>query len=639
MNDKILDDALQSWKDGHVPPTGKFTDAAKFEKKFFARAAQEDALRAALRKRRMKILSLAAVFMLTFGVVITAATHSLAFKLHQGGVNEKLASPPATVAADVKSDARKTRAEADSERLAKSLELCDNNQAAGGVSAKFGNILYLENSKPGFDNSVTLGVCYNTARDVPGRPAKFNTEEYKSVGERPFLATATNPLSTFGADVDTAGYATLRRMILRENRLPATGAVRLEELINYFHYNYPTPEKGEVLRPCFEMGAAPWNPAHKLLLVGVQARVVPKDELPPAHYVFLIDNSGSMYNVFPMVKEAMTALAKQLRPCDRVSMVTYGGGVEVALESCGDVETLCRKIDALEVGGYTPGGEGIQTAYKLAQKHFIKGGNNRIVLITDGDFNVGASSEAELVAMVEKQRSSGIYLSVAGCGMGNYKDNKVKMLANKGNGNYFYLDTPREAKRAFVHGMTGNMYTLAKDVKFQLEFNPDKVFAYRLIGYELRRMNDRDFRDDAKDSGEVGIGQQVTALYEIIPADAPEAEKNAAIPGNKPLKYTASASKGSGEFLTFRMRYQKPQGQNTAEEKEVALTTVPAPRANWQWAAGVAEFGLVLRNSKIAPQVSAGNAFKRLQANLGSDPDGSRTEFLLIVKRAMELKK
>ena len=650
MTDKILDDTLKGWKDGRIPPTGKFSEAADFEEKFFARAAQEEALRAALKKRRMRIWAFAAVFVLAFVVVITTVTDPVASPRRKIHAAERPEMPV------MKACEAPTAAQADHDKSFRNsdqaLESSQNFKDGAVNNSKYGNILFLDCQVKGIDGSKWAAESYYMAPKTlcfakfqtdpapnPNRSAKFDTEEYKHVDERPFLATATNPLSTFGADVDTAGYATLRRMILQENRLPTAGAVRLEELINYFRYDYPTPEKGEVLRPCFEMGAAPWNPAHKLLLVGVQARVVPKDELPPSHYVFLIDNSGSMYNVFPMVKEAMTALAKQLRPCDRVSMITDGGGVEVLLEGCGDVETLCRKIDALKVGGYTPGGEGIQTAYKLARKHFIKGGNNRIVLITDGDFNVGASSEAELVAMVEKQRSSGIYLSVAGCGMGNYKDNKVKMLANKGNGNYFYLDTPREAKRAFVHGMTGNMYTLAKDVKFQLEFNPDKVFAYRLIGYELRRMNDRDFRDDATDSGEVGIGQQVTALYEIVPADAPEAVKNAAIPGNRPLKYTEIASKRSGEFLTFRMRYQKPQGKDAATEKEVVLTAVPDPRANWQWAAGVAEFGLVLRNSKIAPKADAGNAFKRLQANLGSDPDGSRTEFLLIVKRAVELKK
>ena len=640
MNDKFLDDALKEWKDGRNIRPGEFSDAADFEKKFFEHAAQEEALRAALKRRRGKIFALAAVCVLTCGVVITAATDHYMSK--PGGPLVSAANPASAERSPDKMAVQTHYSKTRLHDIDNASAVPDRNLYA--VQPEFWAQC---TAKPNACMIATNRICNPApspsmkveAKSSAKRPVEFNTEEYKRVDERPFLATATNPLSTFGADVDTAGYATLRRMILRENRLPPAGSVRIEELINYFHYDYPAPGKGEVLRPCFEMGAAPWNPAHRLLLVGVQARVIPKDELPPSHYVFLIDNSGSMYEVFPMVREAMTALAKQLRPGDRVSMVTYGGGVEVLLEGCGDIAKLCDTIDALKVGGYTPGGEGIQTAYKIAAKHFIKGGNNRIVLVTDGDFNVGASSEADLVDMVEKQRNSGIYLSVAGCGMGNYKDNKVKMLANKGNGNYFYLDTPREAKRAFVHGMTGNMYTLAKDVKFQLEFNPAKVFAYRLIGYELRQMNDRDFRDDAKDSGEVGIGQQVTALYEIIPADAPDAVKDAAVPGRKPLKYAATADKRSDEFLTFRMRYQKPQGKNTAEEKEVALKTVPEPRANWQWAAGVAEFGLVLRDSKIAPQVNAANASKRLQANLGSDPDGSRTEFLLIVKRAMELKK
>ena len=650
MNDKILDDALTQLKAEKTPHAGEFSDAADFERKFFERAAREEALRDAMKRRSRKIFAFAAVFALAFGVAVTAAI-PMVYKRSEpaigggGFVAEADSSEPKrdagiekdapalSIAAKAVTEYKLMAVDAYAHGVCYSYKASKLSAKSKSVvacckepnaSTKFGNIMF-------FDSRI-----YGTATAPQTR---LNTEEYKDVNERPFLATATNPLSTFGADVDTAGYANLRRMILQEDRLPPANSIRIEELINYFDYDYSIPKKGELLRPCFEMGNAPWDPARKLLLVGVQAKKIPKEELPPSHYVFLIDNSGSMYGVFPMVKEAMTTLAKQLRPCDRVSMVTYGGGVSIVLDGCGDIDTLCRKIAELEPEGYTPGGEGIQSAYRLAEKHFIKGGNNRIILITDGDFNVGASSEAELTEMVDKKRAAGIYLSVAGCGMGNYKDNKMKMLANKGNGNYFYLDTLREAKQAFVHGMTGNMYTLAKDVKFQLEFNPAKVYAYRLIGYELRELADRDFRDDERDSGEVGIGQQVTALYEIIPADAPEAVKAAAVPGQKPLKYAADSGKKSAEFLTFRMRYQKPQGKNTAEEKEVALTEIPAPQQNWQWAAGVAEFGLSLRRSKFAPKTTFGNAAKRIQANLGDDPSGSRAEFLLIVKRAAELLK
>ncbi|MBO4304708.1 MAG: von Willebrand factor type A domain-containing protein, partial [Lentisphaeria bacterium] len=447
----------------------------------------------------------------------------------------------------------------------------------------------------------------------------------------------TNPLSTFGADVDSAMYSNVRRMVMEEHRLPPPEAVRLEEFINYFAYDYPTPEKEDVMRPHFELGKAPWAPERKLLLIGLQAKMPEKEKLPPSHYVFLIDNSGSMDFVFPMVKEAMTVLAGALRKGDLVSMVTYGGGVEVLLEGCSEKETICKKIAALETGGYTPGGEGIQKAYALAEKHFIAGGNNRIVLITDGDFNVGASSEAELVEMVKAKRDTGIYLTIAGCGMGNYKDNKLKMLANKGNGNVFYLDTVREARRVFLHGMTGNMYALARDVKFQIEFNPQQVFAYRLLGYELRDMTDRDFRDDSKESGTVGLGQQMTALYEIIPADAAPSVKNAAVPEMPPLKYQSAGAKASEELLTFRIRYCPPQGRRTAKEETYALKTPLAPTVNWGWASAVAEAGLALRHSRFAPDCALEHAAGEAQKFLGEDRSGERAEFLLLLRRASEL--
>ena len=469
----------------------------------------------------------------------------------------------------------------------------------------------------------------------------FDTEEYKTVGERPFVAVSTNPLSTFGADVDTAMYADLRRMVLEEERLPPPEAVRLEEMVNYFEYSYPAPQGDEVMRPSFELGKAPWDPDRQLLLIGVQAKTPEREKLPPSHYVFLIDNSGSMDSVFPMVKEAMTTLAGQLRPGDKVSLITYGGCVNVLLEGSSDIEKVCEEIIRLEADGCTPGGEGIQKAYAVAEKHFIKGGNNRIVLITDGDFNVGASSEAELIEMVKAKRDTGIYLSIAGCGMGNYKDNKIKMLANQGNGNAFYLDTVREAKRVFVHGMTGNMYALARDVKFQVEFNPAKVFAYRLLGYELRDMTDRDFRDDNKESGTVGLGQQVTILYELIPADASEEVKAAAVPEAPPLKYVRTdAANDSNELLTFRMRWRETQGNGAAKENTVAVTSVPPAGENLGWAATVAEAALALRESRFASKASLDHAAEEALKYTGKDAeeDEKRAEFLLLLRRAFNLR-
>ena len=531
---------------------------------------------------------------------------------------------------------------------AEALKRAPKNPRRGGLAAASLPNRFKLALAPG---GICADVCYSMGIPAAASDSEFlfnkndgatpilDTEEYKTVGERPFVSTATNPLSTFGADVDTAMYSNLRRMILDEERLPAPEAVRIEELINYFGYDYPMPEGSAVMRPRFEEGRSPWAPERRLLLVGVQAKTPAREHLPPSHYVFLIDNSGSMGDVFPMVKEAMTALAGQLRPGDRVSMITYGGGGEVLLEGCADAETVRERILSLDTGGYTPGGEGIQNAYRIAEKHFIEGGNNRIVLVTDGDFNVGASSEAALVEMVRAKRDTGIYLSIAGCGMGNYKDNKLKMLANQGNGNVFYLDSVREAKRVFVHGMTGNMYALARDVKFQIEFNPAKVFAYRLLGYELREMTDRDFRDDGKESGTVGLGQQVTALYEIIPADAPDEVKDAAVPGRKPLKYVSCAPSGSDELLTFRIRYRDTQGRGAAHEESEAVKLPLPETANFGWAAAVAEFALALRCSRFAPAASAKHAAETAQKFLGEDPRGERAEFLLMLRRAAELRR
>ena len=589
MNDIALDELLTQWKTERAPKEDAFTSAERFEAEFFAKVDAEKP------KRSAKKTALADALKKWFGLEDGSAMPAAGAPVPMPKALKALRAPAAP--------------------LFEASFLCC---AAG----------------PRLFDSSDCGSLPDG-----GAPVVFDTEEYKTVGERPFVAAVTNPLSTFGADVDTAMYANMRRMILEEHRLPPAEAVRIEEIINYFSYDYPMPEHDAVMRPHFELGAAPWAPGRQLLLIGIQAKTPVREELPPSHYVFLIDNSGSMCGVFPMVKEVMTTLAEQLRPGDKVSMVTYGGGVKTLLEGCSDMKKVCGAISKLDTDGYTPGGEGIQTAYTLAEKHFIKGGNNRIVLITDGDFNVGASSEAELVDMVKAKRDTGIFLSVAGCGMGNYKDNKLKMLANKGNGNVFYLDTVREAKRVFVHGMTGNMYALAKDVKFQIEFDPAKVFAYRLLGYELREMTDRDFRDDAKESGTVGLGQQMTALYEIIPADAPEAVKNAAVPEMPPLKYLTAAATGSDELLTFRIRWREPQGKKAAKECSEAVKPELESSPNWHWAAAAAEFALALRNSRFAPEASVEHAAAEAQKFLGEDANGERAEFLLMLRRAAELRK
>ncbi len=478
-------------------------------------------------------------------------------------------------------------------------------------------------------------ACYmqmSSTRDAEAYSVpEMNTEEYKYIEENQFLAAREQPLSTFGADADTASYTNARRMIMDEKRLPPRDAVRAEEFLNYFTYDYPKPQGDEIFNVTFEMGPCPWQKEHQLLLIGVQGKEIAREKLPPSNFVFLIDNSGSMSDQMPLLREAMSMLAAELRPVDKISMVTYGGGVSTLLDSASgsDKKAIMKIINKLESGGYTPGSAGIQTAYKLARKNFIPNGNNRIVLVTDGDFNVGVSSESELVEMVEKERNSFIYLTAVGMGYGNYKDNKLKMLANKGNGNYIYIDNPREARHALVNEMTGRMHTLARDVKFQLEFNPEKIHSYRLIGYELRKMESRDFKDDTKDSGEVGVGHQVTALYELVMADGKNTAQAA-----EPLKFQKTESTGEHGLLTFKLRYQLPEGDAPARQLDWELNEIPKSTANWQWAGAVAEFALLLRNSP-----NKGNAsYLDILSRTEEYRSGPRAEFREIVKAAEKLR-
>jgi Ca-activated chloride channel family protein len=692
MNDNQLDKIMESWKEQRAPKDAQFANEEKFMADFFVKAAELPVEKTAKKTIWPVVCKLAACLVVVFCLAVillkqnrkkeievarnVLMTQTVQYETvdaikEQSEEVVEITPPQASEVkavapqkVDSKPVAKQSRREEQletfkvveamkeqnikkAEAIEKSLALkpamAKPKSALGEIAFDVVRIKELPQQPVGrFRKARILNEQINGYDMTDGKlqtstPPSWNTEEYKNVSEKPFLTVAANPLSTFGADVDTAGYGMVRRMILQENRLPVANAVRIEEMINYFHYDYPMPEKDEMMRPHFEMQAAPWNPSHQLLLVGVQAKTIPVEELPSSHYVFLIDNSGSMSHVFPMVKDAMTALAKQLRKGDSVSMVTYGGGVNVLLEAAWNPEVVCAEIAKLQASGFTPGGEGIQKAYQIAEQHFIKGGNNRIVLITDGDFNVGTSSEAELVQMVEEKQKSCIYLTVVGCGMGNYKDNKMKMLANKGNGNYFYLDNPREAKNVFIKGMTSNMVTICRDVKFQLEFNPGKVFAYRLLGYDLRGMASTDFRNDAKDSGEVGMGQQVTALYELVPADASEDVKKQIAPGWQPLKYARAERIANDELLTLRIRYKLPQGDAPAVEKTTALTTPSAPTDNWNWASSVAEFALRLRRSPFAGDANYDRAVKRAQTALGDDADGQRAEFLLLIHRVQEL--
>ncbi|MBN9384891.1 MAG: VWA domain-containing protein [Chitinophagaceae bacterium] len=471
----------------------------------------------------------------------------------------------------------------------------------------------------------------------------FNREGYAHIEENRFLAARQEPLSTFSIDVDAASYSNVRRFI-QQGALPPAGAVRIEEMINYFDYQYPQPKEGEPFSVNTELSICPWNTSHRLVLIGLQGKEIPTDQLPAANLVFLIDVSGSMDepNKLPLVKSSLKMLTNQLRENDRVAIVVYAGNAGMVLPSTGGNEKnkIRQAIDDLEAGGSTAGGEGLTLAYKVARENFIKGGNNRIILATDGDFNVGPSSDDELVRLIEKERESGVYLSVLGYGMGNYQDDKMQQLADKGNGNHSYIDNINEARKVLVKEFGSTLFTIAKDVKIQVEFNPAKVQAYRLIGYENRTLAAEDFNDDRKDAGELGSGHRVTALYEIIPVGVRD-EFTTAV---DPLKYRtgrdAPAAGLMDEWMTIKLRYKQPDGLTSrlitraVDDKVVALE---AASANYRWASAVAEFGLILRNSAFKQQASWQQVVSLAKGAKGSDDEGYRSEFIGMAATAAAL--
>ena len=459
-----------------------------------------------------------------------------------------------------------------------------------------------------------------------------NDEEYNYIKENGYTAVSSAPLSTFSADVDTASYTNVRRMIDDGMDVPPD-AVRIEEFINYFSYDYSDPADGEPFAVHTELSDCPWNDETELLMVGINTKGFDAvlDERPAMNLVFLIDVSGSMYddNKLPLVQKSFSMLTDNLTAADRVSIVTYAGSDEVVLEGAdgNDRKKILRAINDLEAGGSTAGAAGINTAYDIAQKYFIDGGNNRVILATDGDLNVGLSSESELTRLIEEKRESGVFLSVLGFGTGNYKDNRLEALADYGNGNYSYIDSEREAKKVLVDEMSGTLFTVAKDVKFQLEFNPANVKGYRLIGYENRVMAAEDFNDDTKDAGEIGAGHSVTVLYEIVPADS-KMEL-----GESELKY-ASDSEGvmGDELLTVNIRYKEPEGS------ESKLLTYPVNKslysdkmsADMNFASCVAEFGMLLRNSRYIGDVTYKDVSAQLSRYDYSDDD-YKDEFIYLV--------
>ncbi|NOT51206.1 MAG: VWA domain-containing protein [Chitinophagaceae bacterium] len=475
-------------------------------------------------------------------------------------------------------------------------------------------------------------------------PNGFNTEDYDNIVENKFLAATQNPLSTFSIDVDEAAYSNIRRY-LENGSIPPAGAVRIEEMINYFDYNYTKPVNGDPFTVNTEISDCPWSPQHKLVHIGLQGKEIPLDNLPASNMVFLVDVSGSMDepNKLPLVQASMKMLVDQLREKDKVAIVVYAGNAGLVLPSTSGANKIKIKeaIDNLEAGGSTAGGEGIKLAYKIAGENFLKNGNNRIILATDGDFNVGVSSDDDLVRMIEKERKSGVFLSVLGYGMGNYKDNKMQQLADKGNGNHSYIDNINEAKKVLVSEFGSTLFTIAKDVKIQIEFNPSKVQAYRLVGYENRMLAAEDFNDDAKDAGELGSGHTVTALYEIIPVGVKDDFSKSV----DPLKYQSNDKKivsNTDEIMTIKLRYKKPDedvSQLIAHAVMDNHTELVRTSDNFRFSAAVAEFGLLLRSSEYKQQATYNQVIGLAKGAKGNDNNGYRAEFISLVQSATLLAK
>ena len=467
-----------------------------------------------------------------------------------------------------------------------------------------------------------------------------NTESYTSIKENGFQNPFKNPLSTFSIDVDAASYSNVRRFI-NNGSLPPKDAVRVEEMINYFDYEYPQPKGTAPVNIITEISTAPWNTKHKLVQIGLQGKKIATDNLPASNLVFLIDVSGSMNepNKLPLLVSSFKLLADQLRAKDKVAIVVYAGrsGLVLPATTGSDKAKIKEALNALSAGGSTAGGAGIELAYKVAGQNFIKGGNNRVILATDGDFNVGASSDKDMQTLIEEKRKTGIYLTVLGYGMGNIKDSKMETLANKGNGNYAYIDNISEARKVLINEFGGTLFTIAKDVKLQVEFNPEKVQAYRLVGYENRLLEDRDFNDDTKDAGEMGSGHTVTALYEIIPTGV----KSSFAGTIDDLKYQENkktkTNGNSREMLTVKLRYKDPNGHTSKLIQEAVVdhsSPIINTSNNFRFAASVAEFGMLIRQSDFKQNASFERVIQTASGAMGADREGYRSEFIKLVKSA-----
>jgi Ca-activated chloride channel family protein len=525
--------------------------------------------------------------------------------------------------------------------VSETVVVLDQSQAVSSrVAGRIGGLPAPPPAAAASGRGLAAGQAYVGGSLPALRPP--DTASYAAIDENRFRRVSEHPLSTFSADVDTASYANIRRF-LNDGRLPPADAVRIEELINYFKYDYATPRNGAPVAITTELAPAPWNPQHKLALIGLRSTPIKEEQTPPRNLTFLLDVSGSMMpeNRLPLVKTAMRMLVDTLRPEDRVAIVVYASGTGVVLRPTGGDRkaVINAAIAELRAGGSTNGAGGIELAYELASESFARGGINRVILATDGDFNVGVTSHDALMRMIEAKRERGIFLSVLGVGDNNLKDSTMEMLADKGNGNYSYLDSLQEARRVLIAEAGSTLVTVAKDVKLQVEFNPRFVAAYRLVGYENRMLRKEDFNNDRKDAGEMGAGHTVTALYEIVPAGAP-------VPSGDvdPLKYQQPAepavrtiASNSTELMNIKVRYKQPDGDASRLLEFPVREAGQKMTTNLGFAAAVAQFGMLLRRSEFKGESSWQGALALAREHRGSDPDGYRAEFIRLIDLAAAL--
>ncbi|HVE55842.1 MAG TPA: VWA domain-containing protein [Pyrinomonadaceae bacterium] len=515
-----------------------------------------------------------------------------------------------------------------------------------GESSNTNTVVTSGKSQP-YSPTTTANTSTNSTSTMPDQKSESfdgmtDGERYAEISENPFLETVRAPLSTFSIDVDTASYSNVRRF-LNNGQLPPKDAVRIEELVNYFEYDYPQPVGDLPFSVNTEVAVCPWNTNHKIVQIGLQGKKVSLDNVPPSNLVFLIDVSGSMnsFDKLPLLKEGLKTLVNQLSDKDRVAIVVYAGASGLALPSTSadDKQRINEALENLEAGGSTNGGQGIRLAYQIAQDNFISNGNNRVILATDGDFNVGLTGDSELVSMIEQKRQSNIFLSVLGFGSGNLNDSMMEKLADKGNGNYAYIDSSEEARKALGQQVAGTLYTIAKDVKIQVEFNPAKVAGYRLLGYENRLLADKDFNDDRKDAGEIGAGHSVTALYEIVPAG-----QKIENPGVDELRYgkiEPSDTQFNAELLTVKLRYKEPDGD---QSKLLTMGLLDKNNAfenasdNLRFASAVAGFGMLLRDSNYKGTANFNNIRQIANSARSNDLKNYRNEIDELVEKAQRIK-